>query len=126
MEIHQNKIRDKGNNELRLAGLMVGTVLAASIQLALVPPVISFYEYVLIVYFLTGLLCGYLIPKLSWRWGIWITLPWIAWIFFNIAVAGFKDGITGSAGWLVFYSFPLLPSCFGAFAGAAAAQWKKG
>lgn len=119
------KIRDKGNNKLQLAGLMVGTVLAASIQLAMVPSIISFYEYVPAVYFLAGLLCGYLSPKLSWQWGIWLTLPWIAWIFFNIADAGFKDGILGSAGWLIFYSFPLLPSCAGAFAGAAAARRKK-
>ncbi len=96
-------IYTKRINMLRLAGLL----------------------YVLSVYFLAGLFSGYLSPKLSWRWGIWLTLPWIVWIFFNIAGAGFKDGILGSMGWLVLYSFPLLPSCAGAFAGAAAARWKK-
>jgi len=116
---------EKDNIQPQLVGLMVGTVMAASIQLALVPPVISFYEYVLTVYFLAGLICGYLNPKSSWRWGIWLTLPWIAGIFINIAGAGFKDGIIGSIGWLVFYSFPVLPACAGAFAGSAAARWKK-
>ena len=109
----------------QLAGLLVGTGLAASIQLALFPPLISFYIYVITLYFLAGLIFGYLAPMLSWRGGIWLTLPWIAWIFFNIAGAGFKDGILGSAGWLLFYSFPVLPACVGALAGASAAPWKK-
>jgi hypothetical protein len=83
-----------------------------------------FYEFVITVYFLAGLFSGYLSPKLSWQWGIWLALPWIVWIFFNIAGAGFKDGIMGSLGWLVFYSFPVLPACAGAFGGAIIAQWK--
>jgi hypothetical protein len=59
----------------QLAGLIIGTGLAASIQLALVPPVMSFYSYVIVVYFLAGLISGYLSPMLSWRWGIWLILP---------------------------------------------------
>ena len=106
----------------QLAGLIAGTGLAASVQLALVPQVISFYEYVITVYFLAGLVFGYFSPKLSWRCGVWLTLPWIAWIFFNIAAAGFKDGVLGSMGWLFFYSFPVLPACTGAVAGATAAR----
>jgi hypothetical protein len=111
----------------QLAGLTVGTGLAALIQLALVPPaapVMPFYEFVITVYFLAGLFSGCLSPKLSWQWGIWQTLPWIVWIFFNIAGAGFKDGIMGSLSWLVFYSFPVLPACAGVFAGAIIARWK--
>jgi len=59
----------------QLAGLLIGTGLAASIQLALVPPFISFYIYVITLYFLAGLIFGYLTPRLSWRGGIWLTLP---------------------------------------------------
>lgn len=117
--------KEKNNIKPQIVGLMVGTAMAASIQLALAPPVISFYEYVITVYFLAGLICGCLNPKSSWRWGIWLTIPWIAWIFFNIAGAGFKDGIMGSIGWLVFYSFPVLPACAGAFAGAVSTRWIK-
>ncbi len=109
----------------QLAGLIIGTGLAASIQLALVPPIISFYSYIITVYFLAGLISGYLRPMLSWWWGIWLTLPWIAWIFFNIASTGFKDGIVLSSVWLFFYSFPFLPACIGGFAGSYATGWKR-
>ena len=112
-------------NKQQLTGLLVGTALAGSIQLALVRPLISFYDDVITLYFLVGIISGYISPKLSWRWGIWLTLPWIAGIFFSIAGAGFKEGILGSVGWLVFYSFPVLPACAGAFAGTTAAQWIK-
>ncbi len=113
------------NISLKLAGLIIGTGLAASIQLALVPLVMSFYSYVITVYFLVGLIAGYLRPILSLWWGIWLTLPWIAWIFFNIASMGFKDGIALSIVWLFFYSFPFLPACIGAFAGAKTSIWKR-
>jgi hypothetical protein len=110
---------------LKLEGLIIGTALAASIQLALVPRIMSFYSYIITVYFLTGLISGYLRPFLSWWWGIWLGLPWIAWIFFNIASTGFKDGIVLSIVWLFFYSFPFLPACIGAFAGSYVAGWKR-
>ncbi len=109
----------------QLAGLIIGTGIAASIQLALVPTVIAFYSYVITVYFLAGLITGYLRPMLSWWWGVWLTLPWIVWIFFNIVSTGFKDGIALSIVWLFFYSFPLLPSCIGALAGAKTSIWKR-
>ncbi len=61
-------------NKQQLTGLLIGTGLAASIQLALVPPLISFYEYVITLYFLAGFIFGYLSPKLSWRWGGWFSI----------------------------------------------------
>jgi len=54
---------EKNNIKPQLVGLMVGTAVAASIQLALVPPVISFYEYVITVYFLASLISGYISPE---------------------------------------------------------------
>lgn len=111
-------------NKQKLAGLVVGTGLAASIQLALIPPVISFYESVIIVYFLTGFFSGYISSKILWHWGIWLTFPWIIWIFFKIASGGFMDSISESLGWLIFYSFPVLPACAGTFVGGIVSRWK--
>ena len=118
----------KKNIEPQLAGLIAGTGLAASIQFGvrLIPMEISFFSYVSILYFLAGFLFGFFVPGLSWKGGIWLTLLWIAWIFFNIASAGFKDGILGSVGWLFLYSFPILPAGAGACAGALTSRFAQG
>ncbi len=62
-----------------LAGLIIGTGIAASIQLALLPQVMSFDSYLITIYPLAGLISGYLSPVLSWQWGLWLVLPWIGW-----------------------------------------------
>lgn len=114
------------NVVLKLAGLIIGTGIAASIQLALVPPVMSFDSYLITIYFLAGLIAGYIRPVLSWRWGIWLVLPWIAWVIFNMASTGFRGGIAPNILLLLLqYSFPFLPACLGAFAGARASLWKR-
>ncbi len=114
------------NIVLQLAGLISGTGIAASIQLALVPPVISFDSYLITIYFLAGLISGYIRPMLSWRWGIWLVVPWIGWVFFNMASAGFRGGIAPNILLLLLqYSFPFLPACLGAFAGARTSLWKR-
>ena len=115
--MHKNPVREIIKPQL--AGLIIGTGLAASIQFGfrLIPLEDSFFSYASALYFFAGLFFGFFVPGLSWKGGIWLTLPWIAWIFFNIARAGFKDGIPGSLGWLFLYSFPLLPASAGAFAG---------
>ena len=105
--------------KLRLEGLLVGTGLVAGINLIgmLDRPEVSFYNFTVIVYLLTGLILGFLRPKLSWQWGLWLTLPWIAWIFYNVASTGFKEGM-GSILLMIFYFFPILPACAGAYLGA--------
>ncbi len=108
----------------QLAGLLVGTGLAASIQfgIRLIPFEESFFSYAIILYFLAGLFFGFFIPGLSWKGGIWITLPWIVRTFFMIASTGFKDGIPASIGWLLLYSFPILPASAGTYAGGLMAK----
>jgi hypothetical protein len=124
--MHKNPAKDIIKPQL--AGLIAGTGLIVMIQITsgfMIPVVGSYYGYVILVYSLAGLISGYLGPKLSWLLGIWLTLPWIVWIFSNIARAGFNSGIAGSIGWLLFYSFPFLPACTGAYAGAITSRWKK-
>ena len=75
------------------------------------------HPYTIILYFLAGLIFGYFVPQLSWKGGVWLTIPWIARIFLVIASTGFKDGIAGSLGWLLLYSFPFVPAIAGAYAG---------
>ena len=41
-----------------------------------------------IIYFICGSLFGYLWPKESWRWGIWITGPMIVLIMLSVLFAG--------------------------------------
>jgi hypothetical protein len=110
--------------KLQLAGLLVGTGLAASIQfgIRLIPFEDSFFSYASILYFLAGLFFGFFIPGLSWKGGIWITLPWIVRTFFVIASTGFKDGIPASIGWLLLYSLPILPASAGTYAGGLMAK----
>lgn len=105
--------------KLQLAGLLVGTGLAASIQfgIRLIPFEDSFFSYTGILYFLAGLFFGFFIPGLSWKGGFWLTLPWIVRTFFVIANTGFKDGIPASIGWLLLYSLPILPASAGTYAG---------
>ena len=105
--------------KLQLAGLLVGTGLAASIQfgIRLIPFEDSFFSYTSILFFLAGLFFGYFIPGHSWKGGFWLTLPWIVRTFFVIASTGFKDGIPASIGWLLLYSLPILPASAGTYAG---------
>jgi hypothetical protein len=123
--MHKNPVREIIRPQL--AELIIGTGMAASIQfgIRLIPLEDSFFNYASALYFFAGLFLGFFIPGFSWKGGIWLTLPWIAWIFFNIASAEFKDGIWESLGWLFLYSFPLLPASTGAFTGAVIARWKK-
>lgn len=106
-------------NKSQLAGLIAGTGLAASMQFGvrLIPVYDSFYSYTIILYFLAGIIFGYFVPQLSWKGGIWLTIPWITRIFLVIASTGFKDGIAGSLGWLLLYSFPFVPATAGTYAG---------
>lgn len=41
-----------------------------------------------IIYFICGSLFGFLWPKESWRWGIWITGPTIVLIVLSVLFAG--------------------------------------
>ncbi len=43
---------------LQLGGLIIGTGIAASIQLAMVPPVMLFDSYLITIYFIAGLISG--------------------------------------------------------------------
>ncbi len=110
--------------KLRLSGLLVGAGLVAGINLIglFFHPEISFYNFAILVYFFTGLILGLLQPKLSWQWGIWVTLPWMAWIIFNAASIGIKEGI-GNILFILFYFFPVIPACIGAFLGAGITRW---
>ncbi len=114
----------KGIIKSQLAGLLIGTGLVAGINLVglFFHPEISFYNLAILVYFFTGLISGLLQPKLSWQWGIWITLPWMAWIFFNAVSIGFKEGI-GTILVILFYFFPIMPACIGALLGAGITRW---
>lgn len=109
----------KGANKAQLAGLIVGTGLAASIQFGvrLIPVYDDFFSYSGILYFLAGFIFGCFVPLLSWKGGVWLTIPWIVRTFLVIASTGFKDGIPGSLGWLLIYSLPLVPAIMGAYAG---------
>jgi hypothetical protein len=82
----------KGANKPELAGLIVGTGLAASIQFGvrLIPVYDSFFNYAGILYFLAGLIFACFIPRLSLKGGVWLTIPWIARTFLVIASTGFK------------------------------------
>jgi len=124
IDILMDKNPVKGVSKPQLAGLIVGTGLAASIQfgIRLLPIYDSFYSYTIILYFLASLIFGCFTPGLSWKGGIWLTVPWVTWIFFNIASTGFKDGILGSFGWLLLYSFPLVPASAGSYGGALTAR----
>lgn len=107
----------------QLAGLVVGTGLAASIHLGirLIPFESHFFNYAGVLYFSAGLLFGCLVPALSWRGGIWIAVPWIVRTFFVIAGEVFKNGMPPGIGWLLMlllYSFPILPAMAGTFAGS--------
>ena len=114
-----DKTREKEITKLKLAGLLFGTGLTASIHfgIRLIPFEGEFFSYTSILYFFSGLFFGFFIPGLSWKGGFWLTLPWIVRTFFVIANTGFKDGIPASIGWLLLYSLPILPASAGAYAG---------
>jgi len=97
-----DKTREKEITKLKLAGLLFGTGLAASIHfgIKLIPFEGEFFSYTSILYFFSGIFFGFFIPGLSWKGGFWLTLPWIVRTFFVIAGTGFKDGIPASIGWL--------------------------
>ncbi len=111
-------------SKVQLAWLAAGTGLAASIHFGvrLIPVYDSFFSYAGILYFLAGLVFGILVPGLSWKGDIWLTVPWIVRTFLVIAGTGFKDGILGSIGWLLIYSLPLIPAVAGAYAGTRAVR----
>jgi len=62
-----------------------------------------------------GLLFGYAVPEVGWRWGVWLTAPPLCLLTFFVPAVGF---------FLSAVALTTLPSCVGAHAGARLQRWR--
>jgi peptidoglycan/LPS O-acetylase OafA/YrhL len=69
-----------------------------------------------LMYFFAGSLFGYLWPKESWRWGIWIVGPMIALLGLSVLFAGQLDVFLKKD--LPIFLLAIIAACLGSFLSA--------
>lgn len=79
----------------------------------IIPDIKSFPIILGLIYFLSGSLFGFLWPKESWRWGIWIVGPIIVLIGLSILFAGQLDAFLQKD--LPMILLALIATCLGSF-----------
>jgi hypothetical protein len=75
-----------------------------------------YYSIIGIVLLITGLTFGYVWPKKSWRWGLWISSPIIILIGLSVAFSGNVTAFLKHDLPVIFIS--LLAACSGSVIGA--------
>ncbi len=79
-------------------------------------PDINPFPYILgLIYFFCGLLFGFLFPGKSWRWGLWLTGPFLFFMLFSIAFAGISKIFSDD---VLIIIVPITSACLGSFLGA--------